>query len=396
MTHDHGPTEEKPFQHPFMQQQLGSMYPTHSPGSVILVLFFVAIIFIPVGVSVVFLSDQIFELDIRYDDINECKYNPDSGAFSFPFDNATVQQGCRTRTKFTIDKSLSPPIYMYYRIVGFHQNYRQYAKSRDDNQLGGAIDDISDDCWPFEHPGQYAGDESKSLSITVEDDDGSSVVEQKTYDDMVYNPCGSIAWSMFNDTLSIYKIPDGTTVNRNATDLPKQASLMCNGSGFDENGDSTSSNENCVKKGIALDPDVENRFKLPSKYTSTQWSRAGHNTSDPFLSEGYYAHEPGHKLPNVTDEDLMVWMRTAGLPDFRKLYRKIDATLIPGDYLLAVDEFFDTTSFGAEKHLILATTSGFGGRNFVLGIALIVLGCVAFVLAVAFIAITIVKKSSTK
>jgi hypothetical protein len=32
----------------------------------------------------------------------------------------------------------------------------------------------------------------------------------------------------------------------------------------------------------------------------------------------------------MTDEHFIVWMRTAGLPNFRKLWGRIDNTLIPG------------------------------------------------------------------
>jgi len=37
---------------------------------------------------------------------------------------------------------------------------------------------------------------------------------------------------------------------------------------------------------------------------------------------------------DVTDEHFIVWMRTAGLPSFRKLWGKIEKRLEPGTYSL--------------------------------------------------------------
>jgi len=39
---------------------------------------------------------------------------------------------------------------------------------------------------------------------------------------------------------------------------------------------------------------------------------------------------------DVTDPDFIVWMRTAALPNFRKLYRIINETLAPGVYTFTV------------------------------------------------------------
>jgi len=38
----------------------------------------------------------------------------------------------------------------------------------------------------------------------------------------------------------------------------------------------------------------------------------------------------------MEDEHLIVWMRTAGLPNFRKLWGKIDGALDAGTYQLVV------------------------------------------------------------
>lgn len=48
---------------------------------------------------------------------------------------------------------------------------------------------------------------------------------------------------------------------------------------------------------------------------------------------------------NVTDEHFIVWMRTAGLPSFRKLWGKIEKRLEPGTYSLTIDNNYDVSSF---------------------------------------------------
>lgn len=65
---------------------------------------------------------------------------------------------------------------MYYGLTNFYQNHRRYVKSRDDNQLLGEFtQEVSPDCAPFK-----------------EDSNAKFVV-----------PCGAIANSLFNDTLTL-------------------------------------------------------------------------------------------------------------------------------------------------------------------------------------------------
>lgn len=54
----------------------------------------------------------------------------------------------------------------------------------------------------------------------------------------------------------------------------------------------------------------------------------------------------------VTNEHFIVWMRTAALPQFRKLYGKIDTDIPAGTTLtFNVDAYFEVTSFGGKKSL---------------------------------------------
>ena len=91
------------------------------------------------------------------------------------------------------------------------------------------------------------------------------------------DPCGMVAYSIFNDSYTIVK-PDKNTLSSLTTD------------------------------GIAW-PSDSVRYKLTNP--STQWL-------------------------NLTDPRVMNWMRIASLPDFRKLWGKINENLTPGTYSIQI------------------------------------------------------------
>ena len=72
------------------------------------------------------------------------------------------------------------PVYLYYKLTNFYQNHRKYVESYDLEQLRGealSSDDVTDNCKPLKHR-VYNGEEK-----------------------LIY-PCGLIANSYFNDTIS--------------------------------------------------------------------------------------------------------------------------------------------------------------------------------------------------
>jgi len=144
-----------------------------------------------------------------------------------------------------------------------------------------------------------------------------------------YLPCGLIAWSMFNDSFVLRNDSNAVVPLR--------------------------------KNGIAWSSDVDSKFKNPP------------------------ADTPGIRIiSNFTDDDFIVWMRTAGLPNFKKLYRIIDEDLTAGNYTVDIVNNYPVESFDGRKFVVLSTTSWIGGKNPFLGWAYIVVGIICFVLGVIF------------
>jgi len=165
---------------------------------------------------------------------------------------------------------------------------------------------------------------------------------------------------MFNDSISLISTDTNTTI--------------CNGS-FPQ----TSS---CSKTGIAWYSDVQYKFKFPY-----QGNR---------VNPQEYYNESGHQVPLTNDTDLIVWMRTAALPNFRKLYRVISTPLNQGDYQFLIIQNYPVIQFGGSKAAILSTSSWIGGKNLFLGICYLVVGGLCLLLAFGFLIATFIYRLRSK
>lgn len=363
----------------FKQQRLPAWQPLLSPGYISIVLLIVAVIVTPLAAMITLANLNAKDFTFRYDQINRCTSANNQGAFTYTGNGAELSRGCITSVAFELTESLQAPVYLYYGLTNFYQNHRRFTNSKSDAQLAGGPMPSKDNVAvsPMGVPGMI--NNMRDTPITLDD-------RPMRYRDMLYNPAGLIPWAMFNDTFALYLKP---------ARLQDAAKLVCNGTAF-----SFLTNEplpdagpnNCHKKGIAWTSDVKYMYKPALLDFPYIWSADRRlygapivSSDDDFYDEGWYAGELGHRIPVTTDEDLMVWARSASLPSFRKLYRIIDVNLEPGNYVMEIEEHYDVSSFGGEKSFTLSTLSWIGGRNVFLATMYWVVGGVSFVSALALL-----------
>jgi hypothetical protein len=89
-------------------------------------------------------------------------------------------------------------------------------------------------------------------------------------------------------------------------------------------------------------------------------------------------------------------MRTAGLPNFRKLYGKFEEDLQPGKYQMIINNTYDVASYEGKKSFVLSTTNALGGKNYFLAICYIVVGALCIVFALIFFVAYMRKKSARR
>ncbi|XP_047092955.1 ALA-interacting subunit 5-like [Lolium rigidum] len=164
-------------------------------------------------------------------------------------------------------------------------------------------------------------------------------------------PCGLVAWSFFNDTYTV-KV-NGETIEVN-------------------------------KKGIAWKSDKNNKFG--SDIYPSNFQKGG-------LIGGAKLNE---SIPLSEQEDLIVWMRTAALPTFRKLYGRIEKDIMANDTItVVIQNNYNTYSIGGSKSVVLSTASWIGGRNNFIGIAYLTIGGLCLSLALGFIVVLYMVKPRT-
>jgi len=94
-------------------------------------------------------------------------------------------------------------------------------------------------------------------------------------------------------------------------------------------------------------------------------------------------------------EDLIVWMRTAALPTFRKLYGRIETDIMASDEItVVIQNNYNTYIFEGKKALVLSTTSWIGGKNNFIGFTYVAIGGICLFLALCCAVLHVLKPRS--
>jgi len=329
---------KKPKDTPFSQQKLPAWQPILTAGTVLPAFFVIGIAFVAIGVGLLYFTNNIKEKEIDYTDcLNVLEAEKDKPCHEVIKDlrGKELNDKCKCKVEIELEEDWNNNVYLYYGLTNFYQNHRRYVKSRDELQLLGNIDkEPSDDC------SGYSKDGDKKIV-----------------------PCGAIANSLFNDVIKLkYR-------------------------GGDKNGEEVP----LIRQGIAWESDKQYKFKNPEilgDKTLEDYLKEKNTAKPKDWNKELWELDPDNKSNNgLQNEDLIVWMRTAAFPNFRKLHRIIEQKLPKGNYTLEIDYNYRVKSFSGTKSIVLSQVSILGGKNAFLPISYIVVGGLCSIIGIAFLII---------
>lgn len=263
-----------------LRQELKSYTPNCNIKFAIFSYVILIILFLAFGLPILIISSKIIEVSMDFTDCLSlvCSHS------------------------FTVNDTISPPIYLYYEIDNFYSNHRYYQKSKVVDQLRGRlhVDSLGNiDCkgaiYVYE---MFDNDTSKYHTYTGES------LKAEDY----ANPCGLIAKSYYNDT----------NFHLNNT-----------------RGEDWFINETYITNAY----DRKFVFGQIANSTSIQWI-------------------------NVIDEHFIVWMQMEAFDNFRKLWGRIDKGMPKGKYKLHFKNNWNVTRFKGKKKMIVSNSSLIGTGMF--------------------------------
>ncbi|UKZ77913.1 hypothetical protein TrVFT333_005642 [Trichoderma virens FT-333] len=356
-SHDSAPNKpdkkksRRPANTAFRQQRLKAWQPILTPKTVLPLFFAIGIIFAPIGGLLLYASSQVQEIRLDYTrcTLDAPDFNNGKGFGSMPSSDIETQfksSNSSIDAQWAVQSGINITVNTGVKVPG----QRCYLRFNIPESMGPPVLFYYQLTNFYQNHRRYADsfdvEQLKGTNRSYGDIHGSKCTP--LYGDTVdgvkkpYYPCGLIANSMFNDSFTSPELlnpPEARPVQ------PNQAG---------------------AERPLAA-PNWALRY--PNGYTE--------------------ANPP----PNLKEwEAFQVWMRTAGLPTFSKLYQRNDTVaMAEGRYQIVIDDFFPTIEYRGKKSIIITTRTVVGGRNNFLGIAYIVVAGLCIVLGVVFLASHLIK-----
>lgn len=352
----------------YWQQRLTSWDPVMTPSAIIGMLVVIGIIFLPVGITMLFGANSLYNNKIQYGGTGT------SAAFA---SSCSTSSSTNCDVTFTIDADIDGPLYLYYEITNYYQNNIKYSSSVNWNQMMGQSVDQAD--------------------LGTKCDPATTVKDSTNNIDLTLSPCGLIASSFFTDIFqfkpsantanlkiatddiigpldqSLFQQPEGFV--KKPSSCTQQGAATCTAAGYPVG---CATDNDCTSNGLSVgcgcfaDANGQQWVYYYPKNDVTQ-----------YLYETY--PDNISPLDGVTDPHFMNWMNIAALPTFRKLYGKIDGSFKNGQTLtFTIDSTYDVSNFSGTKSLVLSATGALGVKNPGLGVTYIVSGSIMILFAVIF------------
>lgn len=312
----------------FTQQDLPAWKPMITLKWAMAIYMLIGLVATPIGIITLAASHNVVQIVHRYD--TECMRSETLADSVRHIQNPNADHHCNVT--LVVPKAMKQPVFVLYELGNFHQNHRRYLKSRSTRQHQGIGRASVDSCHPIARVG------------------GAAPIV----------PCGLIAWTLFNDTyeFDLLASPDGPPVR-----VP------------------------VVQTGIAWNSDVEVKFSN-KVYPENFPNNVDNRTEKRRFPVGGARLDPA--LPLSADENLMVWMRAAPMPRFRKLYGRIQHNLHAGQVIrVGIANVYNTYSFKGSKSVVLSTASFLGGKNPFLGRVYLAMGVLCMLMALASILVQV-------
>ncbi|XP_034429517.1 transmembrane protein 30C [Hippoglossus hippoglossus] len=327
-----GPLARRPDNSAFKQQRLPAWSPMLTANTVLPFFYFMALICMLLGVWLLLTVQSTQEVKMDYTEAGQC-----STCFEKLQNKSNAGQSCSCTVVLSIKKPLKGDVFFYYGLKNFHQNLRRYMDSRDDGQMVGRKTNLknpSSYCTPFDR-----------------DQNGLPIA-----------PCGAVANSMFNDSFTLfYQDKIGSSVK-----VP------------------------LLRRGITWYTDKNVKYRNP-KMDNLTLAKVFEGTAKPlFWQKPVYELDPFDSTNNgFINDDLIVWMREAAFPNFKKLYGVLyrgdspfTQGLPAGSYTMEISYNFPVQHFQGRKEVVLTTLTWFGGQNHFLPIAYLVTSGLILLIAI--------------